>query len=152
MLCGALALSLALLLSSCSEPEDVTEDGVVKSGTGELRTELDPLVERLPALADVVGAEWMSGTLGGGAPGPSTYWIDAVVTLDEATLQEVMALPDLQAAEPPQVVSALQTSVPEAEFQQSSVMNSYFSDPGWYVEAWLAPDEGTVVLLILGGS
>lgn len=154
--CPVLGVTVALLLAStvsaCTETKDVTDAGVEKTGSGELRTELDPLVERMPTLADAESADWMSGTLGGRAPGPSSYWIDAVVTLDEATLQEVLALPGLARADPPKVVSGLRSSVPDAEFQQSPEMDGYFSANEWHVESWLAAEQGEVVLLVVGGN
>lgn len=150
---GALVVTIVLALCSCTVPRDVTEGGVEKAGTGELRTDLDPLVKRLPRLVDATSAEWMSGTLGDDSvPGPSSYWIDAVVTLDEETLQEVLALPDLEDADSPEVVSGLQASVPDAAFQRSEDMDSLFSAAEWSAEAWLAPEEGKVVLFILGGN
>lgn len=60
---------------------------------GGLRTDLEPLVERFSLLAGATAATWVGGTLGdAGTPGPSLYWIDAWVTLDEPTWGELRAL------------------------------------------------------------
>ena len=53
-----------------------------KSGDGTLRTDLEPLTTRFAALGAPVSAQWSSGTMGDSrVPGPSTYWIDAVVVV-----------------------------------------------------------------------
>lgn len=41
----------------------------------------EPLTKRFSVLADPREVQWMSGTYGNPRnPGPSTYWIDAVIT------------------------------------------------------------------------
>ncbi|MGH3924653.1 MAG: hypothetical protein ACRDTT_17630, partial [Pseudonocardiaceae bacterium] len=56
-----------------------------KSGSGELRTDEEPLTKRFSVLEAPLEVRWMSGTYGSSRnPGPSTYWIDAVITLDGA--------------------------------------------------------------------
>lgn len=64
-----------------------------KQADGGLRTDLEPLVERFPVLADATEALWVGGTLGDGrTPGPSLNWIDAWVTLDQPTWDELREL------------------------------------------------------------
>ncbi len=47
-----------------------------------MRTDLEPLTKRFSALGGPVSATWMSGTMGDArVPGPSTYWLDAIVEL-----------------------------------------------------------------------
>ncbi|GAB3878140.1 hypothetical protein GCM10028802_18960 [Terrabacter terrigena] len=41
-----------------------------QSDTGEVRTDLEPVPRRFSALGRPVSETWMSGTLGGDAPGP----------------------------------------------------------------------------------
>jgi len=68
----------------------VSEDAAEKSGTGETRTDLEPLTKRFSALGDPVAATWISGTMGSSdVPGPSTYWIDAVVEVTPAQADEL---------------------------------------------------------------
>ena len=126
---------------------------VEKNGDGTLRTDLGPLLTRVPRLAAATSALWMSGTLGSDrVPGPSTYWLDAVVALDDATLQEVSALPGLEVAGSPAVVAGLRASMPEGDLQRSDALDRYFTAPPWYVQAWLARDSKQVVLLVEGGN
>lgn len=51
-----------------------------KSGDGVLGADIEPLTKRFAELGTPVKVHWKSGTLGSdAAPGPSSYWIDAVV-------------------------------------------------------------------------
>ncbi|MCL2490908.1 MAG: hypothetical protein FWF36_09375, partial [Propionibacteriaceae bacterium] len=53
-----------------------------KHTRGQRRTDLEPLTKRFPLLGSPVAAIWYSGQMGDDSiPGPTTYWIDAVVTL-----------------------------------------------------------------------
>ena len=56
--------------------------------SGGLRTDSDPLTKRYAVLGTPRGVTWVSGTVGDErVPGPSTYWIDAVVVLAVAVEQ-----------------------------------------------------------------
>ena len=61
-----------------------------KQGDGKLREEASPLTSRFPALGTPIKVRWMSGTLGT-SPGPSTYWIDAVVWVTPEVGQQLRA-------------------------------------------------------------
>ena len=146
----ASAVLVAPSLTACTP--DITPLAE-KNGDGTLRTDLVPLVTRVPRLAAATSALWMGGTLGSDrVPGPSTYWLDAVVALDDATLQEVSALPGLEVAGSPAVVKGLQASMPEGDLQRSDALDRYFTAPPWYVQAWLAQESKQVVLLVQGGN
>jgi hypothetical protein len=74
-------LGCVLLAASCGAvaPAPPTAQ---KTGTAQIRHDLEPLIKRFPGLGAPVSATWMSGTFGDPrVPGPSTYWIDAVVQL-----------------------------------------------------------------------
>jgi hypothetical protein len=123
-----------------------------KAGTGEVRHDLQPLVSRIPALADVPEATWLSGTLGDpSAPGPSLYWIDAVVTLPEGVadgLRESLNL--TPAAEAPVVVDALEPAVPSAGLLEGAALDDAFSADTWQSTAYLEADGDRLVLVIVG--
>ena len=74
-----------------------------KDGTGSVRHDLEPLTKRFSALATPISATWMSGTLSGDSPGPSTYWIDGVVTLRPEVAQSLRALGAAAAPDSPDV-------------------------------------------------
>lgn len=149
---GLLVALVAVTSTACAGP-DMTVNGIRKNGDNQLRTDMQPLVKRLPRLSGAPSAQWMSGHLGDDrVPGPTTHWIDAVVALDDATLQEVSALPGLEVAGAPPVVQGLEASMPEGDLQRSDALDKFFTAAPWYVEAWLAQDSNQVVLLVQGGS
>jgi len=91
--------AIACMLAGCSPvtvptptlSETSTQAVAEKSGTGERRNDVEPLVRRFPLLGQPVAAVWYSGTMGSDdAPGPSTYWIDAVVTVDADTAHQIV--------------------------------------------------------------
>ncbi|WP_020013659.1 hypothetical protein [Promicromonospora sukumoe] len=123
-----------------------------KIGDGELRTDLEPLTKRFPALGTPVGAEWMGGTLGD-APGPSTYWIDAVVEVDPAVADELRAtyLPE-EVSTPPDVVSAIEERIPDGTWLSSDELDAAVSGGGYSTDVYVAQDEPFVVLTAIGSS
>lgn len=127
-------------------------DSPTKAGTGEVRHDLDPLVSRIPALSDVADATWLSGTLGDArAPGPSLYWIDAVVTLPEGVADGLRGSLDLvQAAEVPAVVDALEAELPAGALLEGPALDDAFSAGKWRSTAYLEADGDRLVLVMVG--
>lgn len=144
----ALAALLGLGLVACS-PERDGDTG--KQIDGGLRHELEPLTERIPVLTDAEAAIWVSGTLGDDrAPGPSSYWIDALVDLDEATCAALAGLKALPATLPTDIHEEILPHVPQIVFSTSSELDAFFSHEGWQTHAFVAMGEPRVLLLIQG--
>ncbi|MFE7505286.1 hypothetical protein [Promicromonospora sp. NPDC057488] len=123
-----------------------------KIGDGELRTDLEPLTERFPALGTPTGAEWMGGTLGD-APGPSTYWIDAVVELDPAVADELRATyAPVEVSTPPDVVSAIEERIPDGTWLSSDELDAAVSGSGYSTDVYLERTGSFVVLTAIGSS
>ena len=125
---------------------------VTKAGDGTQRHDLEPLVSRIPALADVTAATWYSGTLGSDAvPGPSLYWIDAVVELPADLADQLRESLDLSpATEAPDVVADLVPSLPAGELLTGTELDEAFSESPWLCTAYLSATTDQVVLLIIG--
>lgn len=122
-----------------------------KQGDGVLRDDLEPLVRRLPKLAGATAASWTSGTLGDPrVPGPTLYWIDAVVELDEATIAAARAIPADEVELPDDLHDTVRSRAPEGPFVASQQLDQFFSDGAWHAQAWLAVGEPIVVLVITG--
>jgi len=156
----AALLSLALT-GACStdapnpiDPTDRTRSSSVssatKTGTGEVRTDLEPLTKRFGALGQPVSATWMSGTLGGDAPGPSTYWIDAVVDVTPETAATLRAASPEPTTESPDVEDGLKSSLPNGQLLRSEALDALFAQGSFRAKAYLADDSDTVVLVALG--
>lgn len=126
-----------------------SSDGQSKVGSGETRHDLEPLTKRFPVLAGATDASWLSGELEGSAPGPTTYWIDAVVTVPEATASTLLATDPAPATTTPEVVTPLAGSVPDG-LRTSSALDDLFAQGDFRGTAWVTADGRTVVLTALG--
>lgn len=123
-----------------------------KSGTGEVRKDLEPLTKRFSVLGSPKTATWMSGTMGDSdVPGPSTYWIDAIVTLapgEARALRSKYAATEAQGA--PDVIDGLRGKVPQGRLLASDALDSAFSQDGFSTKAFLDVEANQVVLTAKG--
>jgi hypothetical protein len=120
-----------------------------KSGSGELRTDAEPLTTRFAILDAPLQVRWMSGTYGHPRnPGPSTYWIDAVIALDAAAAQELMSTySPAPTSDIPNVVDGMHEHLPPGPFHVSSTLDDAFSQGPWRASAYLDPQAATLVLV-----
>ncbi|MGP4014854.1 hypothetical protein [Saccharopolyspora sp. 5N708] len=123
-----------------------------KNGTGVLRTDIEPLTKRFTALGSSFQAKWMSGTYGDPRnPGPSLYWIDAVVILDQAKVAELIsAYAPTAAPGIPAVVDGLKPNLPSGPFHTSTALDEAFSQNVWDSHAYLDPKTNALVLVAQG--
>lgn len=144
----ALAVGAGGLVTAC------TDDGApaAKAVDGGERQDVGPLTDRIPALEGVDDATWYSGTLGSrDAPGPSLYWIDAVVTLPSGTADELRDTLDLTTATTaPDVVGELEAALPEDDLLVGEALDDAFSHDGWLTTAYLSADGDALVLVVVG--
>lgn len=79
-----------------------------------VRHELEPLTKRFPALGPPVAASWVSGDWGSPRmPGPSLYWIDAIVEVSSATADGLEAsYRPVPTANQPDVLETLRGRLP----------------------------------------
>lgn len=147
-----LALALTVVSVAGCGPEPSTVRAAEKSGTGELRTDLDPLVKRFPELRAAEGARWMSGTFGSSrAPGPSTYWIDAVVTLPRGGVDDLeSAHAPESGGQTPDVVEGLRAELPAGPFLTGDRLDRAFGHGEWSARVYLDPDRDALVLVATG--
>ena len=145
-------LLIAVMAAGCQTSGNGVQHKAEKSGTGELRTDLEPLTTRFPVLDAPERARWMSGTLGSDrAPGPSTYWIDAVITLSQANTDELRSVHAPQSAgATPDVVDDLRAELPTGTVLTSEGLDQAFSHDTWSAKAYLVPDNRTLVLVAIG--
>lgn len=121
-----------------------------KDGTGQVRTDLKPLTTRFSALGEPISATWMSGTLGGDAPGPSTYWVDAVVKLSPETATSLRKVATTTAADSPDVPAEVKAQIPAGELRRSPALDAKFAEGDFRAKAYLVEGTDTVVLVALG--
>lgn len=150
---AALCVSIT---ASCQAPVE-NEGGRVsteaqKSGSDELRTDEEPLTKRFPVLEAPFEVQWMSGTYGDSRnPGPSTYWIDAVITLDDSQIDDLTAAySPASTGQSPSVVAGMKEHLPPGPFQTSDTLNAAFKEGSWWARAYLNQQSNKLVLVATG--
>ena len=118
----------------------------------EVRHELDPLTSRFPDLGTPVSASWVTWNSAGpnddrSIPGPTTYWINAVVHLDPDTTTKLVAqyLP-IPGSEQPDVQDLLRTELPPGPYLTSVTLDLAFTTPELATHAYLDPMADVLVL------
>jgi len=122
-----------------------------KDGTGEVRHELEPLTSRFPQLSDAEAATWMSGTMGDPrVPGPSTYWIDAIVELPEAKHAGLLKAGSASELPLPEDFSPqLRGAIPAGQVVNSRELDERFSQGRFASNVYVVTDGRTVILSTL---
>lgn len=151
---SVLTLLVLYAVVGCS-PAPSTGDAptsAVKNPPGAVRHDLPPLTSRFPLLGEPTGSTWFAGTVGSDrAPGPSTYWIDAVVDVPSATVASLLAEHSpVPAGTSPDVVPELASEVPAGELLRSDELDAAFSTAQWLASVWVAPSSGRVVVVSIG--
>lgn len=145
----------ALLLAGCTIPGDNTRGTTMpaaqKQGDGRLRTDTEPLTKRFPALGAPTRVAWMSGTMSSsGAPGPTTYWIDAVVWLDATAAETLRATNPTATGVSPALVEGVRSQVPAGTLLTGDGLAAAFQSADWWPEAYLVEGQDVVVLIAKG--
>lgn len=85
---------LMIVLSACTP---ATEETTMQ----QVRTDPEPISKRFPSLGRFTAVHWLGGTDDGRVPGPTTYTIEAVITLAPDDARRLAADFDLGPAAPP---------------------------------------------------
>jgi hypothetical protein len=156
-LLGAPVLAAALLLASCTSgsagpPASPSfPPSATRSAPGPVRHDPPPLTTRFAALGDPIAVTWQSGTTGDGSvPGPSTYWIDAVVAVQPTVAAGLHDTAGLTGADPPELSAELLAAAGSGPWQTGDAVNAAFSTAGFATQAYLG--AGSVVVLRAIGS
>jgi len=140
----------AVLLATVACGAGTSSDGAAtRDDTAVVREDLAPLTKRFQALGEPISARWKSGTMGDPrVPGPSTYWIDAVVQLTPAVADQLAV--GTSSAGAPEVVEDLVVELPAGPWVGSDQLDRTLSANGFGSVVRLAPASGTVVLRSVG--
>ncbi|WP_433593275.1 hypothetical protein [Nocardia sp. CA-145437] len=124
-----------------------------------LRHDLEPLTSRWPALVQPVSATWAAGVQGMEttpsrieAPGPSDYWLQAIVTLDPAVAESLRTriITDPPASAAPNPVpwlrAELAPSLPAGEYRTSRELDAEFVTPEFKTRVYLQVSGSVMVL------
>ncbi len=115
-----------------------------------VRTDLAPLVRRLPGLGTPVAARWVWARLGGDrVPGPATYALDAVVTLTPADADRLRALARGPAASAAATLPG-ELGTPPEDLRGSDALDAALAHGTWRARAAVAASGPVVVVRALG--
>ncbi|OHU30228.1 hypothetical protein BKG78_21335 [Mycobacteroides chelonae] len=155
---GVAALSLSLIvLGGCTDKNQPTSDRTETTSVqpDEIRHDLEPLTKRFAALGQPVSASWIGGTKSPDhngrtdLPGPSSYWLEAVIELDPAVANSLRTKHiNGQPSQPtqPDVKPALQSLTPKGTYFRSDSLDAALTANNWYSKAFLLQDHPTLVL------
>ncbi|MDG4664286.1 hypothetical protein [Mycobacterium sp. 236(2023)] len=133
------ALLLCGLLVACAPDAPVADR--------EIRTDTAPLTERFPAIGEPLTVSWVTwDSATGGAPGPTTYWIDAVVTLAPQTTKALEALKIAAQGKAPEVADELRPAVAGGPFLTGEELDGALSTTGWMATGYLDPARNLLVI------
>ena len=131
-------------------------DGGSTTGTGrgtemtqqEVRHDLDPLKNHFPIIRQPKTASWLGGTLGDdNVPGPSIYYVDAVVDLEPSVAGDLRTrYTPTDAGAVPQLRAPLQA--PAGGFLTSPALDQAVGGAEWHAKAFLHND--TLVITATG--
>lgn len=147
-LAAFIAAVWAVGATGCTTSQGGTD---VTSDPGEMRTDVDPIASRVPQLGDDFTVQWFGGTTGDDrAPGPSTYWVDALVAPSTGVADLVGDI----ALSPgtPVVGDDLAALVPDCAWERSDEIDESWGPTGWETHVWLCLEHEQVVLTLLGGN
>ncbi len=119
---------------------------------GGLKTDAAPVLKRLTGLVQPQGIRWASGTFGDPRnPGPSTYWIDALVTLAPADAARWQALATDSVVLPADVAAPVTAILPAGAWRGSAELDAALKPvAGWSAHGYLAEGGGTLLVTAMG--
>jgi hypothetical protein len=128
------------------------ETAARKHTNNPVRHDLEPLTKRFPALGTPDAASWVSGTMGASdVPGPSTYWIDAIVELNPATATQLSAkYKPIPTTARPEVWNTLTPMLPGGGYLTSDALDEAFASARIRAKVFLAEQASVMVLTAMG--
>lgn len=147
------ALALALAVVGCQSADTTGSDMTSAIETAEVRTDRQPIADRFPQLGSFVDTHWVGGRLGDDwVPGPSTYFIEAVVTLspDDVTrlASEYPLTPGPAAPQPPASLGPFVGG--SSPWSTSRELDSSFGPSDWVSHVFIRLDDGVAYVSARG--
>ncbi|WP_433671671.1 hypothetical protein ACQP06_08260 [Nocardia sp. CA-136227] len=146
--------TLVAAVSACANPPEAPAPAEA------LRHDLEPLTSRWPAIAQPVSATWAAGVQGMeitpsriDVPGPSDYWLQAIITLDPAVAEALRTRTVGNEPAPvasdsgPRLRAELVPSLPGGEFRTSRELDAEFATPEFKPRAYLQVSGNVLVLV-----
>ncbi|MGO1257998.1 MAG: hypothetical protein ACTMII_03515 [Brachybacterium sp.] len=147
VIAGVIA-SLALTSCSLLDPEEVPVPA--KNIDKSAQTDPAPVQKRTRDLPEDAEFLWYSGTLGSGAPGPSTYWVDARLSTTDQVMNNFRALCPDGSVSVPDVVDELAQELGEEDYVECPAAAGEIAVDGWRTRVWLAQASPVMVVTLVG--
>ncbi|MGV0815419.1 hypothetical protein ABQF34_26000 [Mycolicibacterium boenickei] len=151
---AAVLFAVSISPAGCGGGDEITSTTTETAvQADQIRHDLEPLTKRFPEIGHPVSAAWMSGTVGAPsdsrvtAPGPSIYWIDAIIELEPATADALRSkYAPSPTGEVPNLNESLQPEVPAGPFLTSKALDTALSNNDWRSAAYLHSGSNTLVM------
>jgi hypothetical protein len=153
MITLGLALLVALTTAGCSYGDTTGTDVNSKIDAAEVRTDRDPIATRFPRLGAFTDVRWAGGTLGDDrVPGPSTYFIEAVVNLAPDDVARLSGEYELSpAAALPQAPQSLAPFLEgSGAWATSDELEAGFGSQDWASDVFVRLDDGVAYVSARG--
>lgn len=147
---AAILVCLTFVVSACN-PTGNAPSGDTTSD--QIRHDLEPLMKRFPAIGHPISATWMGGALGvqsdsrATVPGPSIYWIEAIIELEPSTADTLRSkYAPTASGQIPSLNEGLRTDLPTGHFLTSPELDTALSNKDWRSAAYLHDGSNTLVM------
>lgn len=147
------AMALALAAVGCQSTGTTGFDMSSAIETAKVRTDRKPIADRFPQLGSFVDAHWVGGRLGEDqAPGPSTYFIEAVVTLSPDDAAQLASRYDFtRASAAPQPPASLAPLIKhDGPWVTSAELQADFGPSDWVSNVFVRLDDGVAYVSARG--
>lgn len=114
------------------------------------QTNADPILSRTQHMPADSRFRWYSGTMGTSGVGPSTYWIDAEVTVPEQQAREWRELCSGGEPATPEVVDELRRKLTADDFIHCPELAGIIGTGEWTTRTWLSQSKSVLVLTLVG--
>lgn len=147
----ATALVATFALAGCGgEPTPVNPrtDTTMTTQSDTIRHDPEPLTKRFPAIERPVSVTWVGwSNASGRAPGPTTYWVQAIIELEPAVAAGLRTrFAPADTGRSPDMTAALRDVLPPARFLSSSALGDALSSAEWRSAAFIAAQSDTLVI------
>ncbi|QYN35496.1 hypothetical protein K1T35_45555 [Pseudonocardia sp. DSM 110487] len=140
-----IVLALAITATGCQSDNTTGSDMTIAIETAEVRTDHKPIADRFPQLGSFVNTHWVGGRMGSDQiPGPSSYFIEAVVTLDPDDAVQLRSRYDFtRAPTPPQPPASLAPFMERGSTWSTSIeLESGFGPSDWVSNVYVSLEDG----------
>jgi hypothetical protein len=153
IIANGIALALVLTITACQSADTTGSDMASAIDSAEVRTDRKPIADRFPQLDSFIDAHWVGGRLGDDQmPGPSTYFIEAVVMLDPDDLVRLADRYEFtRAPAPPRPPAALAQLIEgSSAWSTSAELEAGFGPSDWSSNVFVSLDDGVAYVSARG--